>query len=542
MAERGSGRPDPGVGPGATTARDRRLEREAVRRQRARRGATIAAVSTIVVLGGLTALIVTSPGWDEVQRTFFSPEDFAEVFPDVLKAFWLDIRVFMVVEVVVLVLGLVVAIARLAKAPALFPVRMLAVVYTDVFRGVPTILLIYLIGFGIPALDLEGLPTEPVVLGGIALALSYGAYVAEVYRAGLRSIHPGQREAGLSIGLTESQAMRHVVLPQAVRRVGPPLAQRLHRAPEGRGADLGPGRCGRGFPRRPDRGAVDLQLHAPSRRRAPLPLHHDPDGPAPRLVGLPGEGPRMSAPVIEIRGVTKAFGELEVLKGVDLEVAEHEAVALIGASGLGQIDAPSLHRSPRGHRRRRHLSGRRRDHRPLGRHGRACRRKLGVVFQAYNLFPHLNVLDNVTLGLVRAGDTNREEAEAQALKVLARFGLEGRERERPDNLSGGQQQRVAIARAFAARPRAMLLDEVTSALDPELVGEVLRAVRDLRSEGVTMLLATHEMGFAKEVADRVGFLHEGRLLEIGPPAQLLEDPQEPETKKFLRRLLEAGRA
>jgi polar amino acid transport system permease protein len=222
VAERGSGRPDPRVVP-APTARDRRAEREAVRRQRARRGATIAAVSTIVVLGGLTALIVTSPGWEEVQRTFFSPDDFAEVFPDVLEAFWLDIRIFMVVEVVVLILGLVVAMARLAKAPALFPLRILAVVYTDVFRGVPTILLIYLVGFGIPALDLEGLPTEPVVLGGIALALSYGAYVAEVYRAGLRSIHPGQREAALSIGLTESQAMRHVVLPQAVRRVGPPL-------------------------------------------------------------------------------------------------------------------------------------------------------------------------------------------------------------------------------------------------------------------------------------------------------------------------------
>ena len=249
----------------------------------------------------------------------------------------------------------------------------------------------------------------------------------------------------------------------------------------------------------------------------------------------------MSAPVIEIRGVTKAFGELEVLKGVDLEVAEHEAVALIGASGSGKstllrcidllediddgdifldgevITDPSVNAVD-------------------------VRRRLGVVFQAYNLFPHLNVMENVILGRVRAGDVSRAEAEEQAVKLLARFGLEGRERERPDNLSGGQQQRVAIVRAFAARPRAMLLDEVTSALDPELVGEVLRAVRDLRSEGVTMLLATHEMGFAKEVADRVGFLHEGRLLEIGPPAQLLEDPQEPETKKFLRRLLEAGRA
>jgi len=249
----------------------------------------------------------------------------------------------------------------------------------------------------------------------------------------------------------------------------------------------------------------------------------------------------MSAPVIEISGVTKSFGEIEVLRGVDLEVAEHEAVALIGASGSGKstllrcidllediddgdifldgdvITDPSVDAV-------------------------SVRRKLGVVFQAYNLFPHLNVMENVILGRVRAGGVSREEAERQALELLARFGLEGREDERPDNLSGGQQQRVALVRAFAARPRAMLLDEVTSALDPELVGEVLRAVRELRTEGVTMLLATHEMGFAKEVADRVGFLHEGKLLEIGPPAQLLEDPQEPETKKFLRRLLEAGRA
>ncbi len=249
----------------------------------------------------------------------------------------------------------------------------------------------------------------------------------------------------------------------------------------------------------------------------------------------------MSAHVIEIRGVTKSFGELEVLKGVDLEVAEHEAVALIGASGSGKstllrcidlledIDDGDIF-----------LDGEVITDPSVDTVG--VRRKLGVVFQAYNLFPHLNVMENVILGRVRAGGIGRGEAEEQALQLLARFGLEGREEERPENLSGGQQQRVALVRAFAARPRAMLLDEVTSALDPELVGEVLRAVRDLRSEGVTMLLATHEMGFAKEVADRVGFLHEGKLIEIGPPAQLLEDPQQPETKKFLRRLLEAGRA
>lgn len=222
MAERGGERSDSGIAP---EARDRRAERAALRRAQARRGQTIAAISTVVVLGSLTALIVSSPGWDEVQQSFFNfgDSDVQDTLVEVLKAFWLDIRIFLVVEAAVLFLGLIVAVTRITKVPALFPLRILAVVYTDVFRGVPTILLIYLIGFGIPALALEGLPTDPVVLGGIALTLSYGAYVAEVYRAGLRSIHPGQREAALAVGLTERQALRHVVVPQAVRRVGPPL-------------------------------------------------------------------------------------------------------------------------------------------------------------------------------------------------------------------------------------------------------------------------------------------------------------------------------
>ena len=253
-----------------------------------------------------------------------------------------------------------------------------------------------------------------------------------------------------------------------------------------------------------------------------------------------------SAPaVLEVRGVTKSFpsrsGEMSVLRGIDLTVGEHQAVAVIGASGSGKstllrcidllvdiddgdifldgevITDPSVDAVD-------------------------VRRRLGLVFQAYNLFPHLNVIDNVILGSVRAHALDREQAEDEARQVLARFGLAGREHDRPHELSGGQQQRVALARAFAARPRAMLLDEVTSALDPELVGEVLEAVRELKAEGVTMLLATHEMSFAREVADTVGYLHEGQLIEIGPPEQLLESPQRPETQRFLRRLLEARRA
>ena len=202
---------------------DRRAEREAARRAKTRRGLLIAAVSTVVVLGGLAVLILTSPGWPDVRDKFFDPEVFKDSFPDVAEAFWLDIRVFCIVEVIVLVLALGVALLRTVRAPALFPLRLLATVYADVFRGVPVILLVYLIGFGVPALDLQGLPSEPVVLGGIALTLSYTAYVSEVYRAGLRSVHRGQRDAALAIGLTERQAMRHVILPQAVRRVGPPL-------------------------------------------------------------------------------------------------------------------------------------------------------------------------------------------------------------------------------------------------------------------------------------------------------------------------------
>jgi polar amino acid transport system ATP-binding protein len=246
-------------------------------------------------------------------------------------------------------------------------------------------------------------------------------------------------------------------------------------------------------------------------------------------------------PVLEIREVTKSFGEREVLRGIDLTVREHEAVALIGASGSGKstllrcidlleeiddgdvffdgetITDPAVA--------------------PVG-----VRRRLGLVFQAYNLFPHMTALENVMLGERRAHGSSKAEAEELGRALLARFGLAGREDDRPDSLSGGQQQRVAIARAFAGRPRALLLDEVTSALDPELVGEVLQAVRDLKGEGMTMLIATHEMSFAREVADQVAFLHEGRILEQGPPSQVLSAPQRDETRRFLIRLLEAGRA
>lgn len=208
----------------ATTAPgERRLERAAAKRRRTRRNAAIAALSSVVVIGGLAALVLTSPGWPTVRETFFSWSEFKNAFPEVLSGFWLDIKVFMVVEVAVLVIALAIALIRNNRSPGLFPLRLLATVWVDVFRGVPTVLLVYLVGFGIPALELEGLPTNPVVLGGIALTLSYSGYVSEVYRAGINSVHKGQTDAALSVGLTRAQAMRHVILPQGIRRVGPPL-------------------------------------------------------------------------------------------------------------------------------------------------------------------------------------------------------------------------------------------------------------------------------------------------------------------------------
>lgn len=202
------------------TTRDDRVQ---AHRLRARRSIAISAVSTIIVIGGLAAYVLTSPGWPRVRRQFFSSSEFASSFGSVLSGFWLDVRLFLIVEVAVLILGLVIALIRTVHAPILFPLRILAVVFVDVFRGIPTILVVYLFGFAVPGLQLSGVPTSATTLSGVALALCYSAYVSEVFRAGLESIHPSQAGAALALGLTPTQALRYVIVPQATRRVLPPL-------------------------------------------------------------------------------------------------------------------------------------------------------------------------------------------------------------------------------------------------------------------------------------------------------------------------------
>jgi polar amino acid transport system ATP-binding protein len=247
----------------------------------------------------------------------------------------------------------------------------------------------------------------------------------------------------------------------------------------------------------------------------------------------------MPAAVV-LEGVEKSFGKLQVLSGIDLDVAEHEVVCLIGASGSGKstllrcvnllepIDTGRVL-----------IHGE--DITADGVDQDRIRRRIGIVFQSFNLFPHMNVLENVTLAPRKALRMPRNDANERADDLLGRFGLADKRDEFPDRLSGGQQQRVAIVRALAMEPDIMLLDEVTSALDPELVGEVLGVIRDLAAGGMTMLIATHEMAFAREIADRVCFLDQGTILEQGRPERIFTEPTEPRTQEFLRRIIEAGR-
>ena len=250
--------------------------------------------------------------------------------------------------------------------------------------------------------------------------------------------------------------------------------------------------------------------------------------------------PVTGAEAVRIDGLHKSFGTNEVLKGIDLTVDTHEVVCLIGASGSGKstlLRCVNLLEPINSGR----ISLWGQEVTAPGIDPNLVRRHVGIVFQSFNLFPHMTVLRNVTLAPMKVRRVRPAEAEEEARALLARFGLADKEADFPDRLSGGQQQRVAIVRALAMKPQLMLLDEVTSALDPELVAEVLDVIKELAAAGMTMVIATHEMGFARDIARRVCFLEEGRIIEDAPPAELFSDPKDERTRRFLRRIVDAGR-
>ena len=510
----------------------------AYRQSRARRSTLVALVSTVVFAAVLLFAVTSSPGWPRVRDSFFNLRIGWDSLPALLEGLWLNIRVLVVCQVLILIFGLGLAAVRTLRGPVWFPLRALATGYVDLFRGLPLLICLYLVGFGLPGLRLSGVPTNPVLLGGLALVLIYSAYVAEVFRAGIESVHPSQLAAAKSLGLNYRRTMRLVVLPQATRRVTPALLNDFVALQKDCGliSVLGAVDAVRAaqiqaattynFTPYVVAGLLFVALAVPSARLADWAstAHGDPTGSAVTA----------TVPMLSVRGLVKAYHDRPVLDGVDLDVAEHEVVVLIGASGSGKstllrcidlledIDDGQILLDGRD------ISDPRID-------ADEARQAMGMVFQSFNLFPHMTALANVALAPRVVHGSTRRDAQERGRELLARVGLSDKADAYPDKLSGGQQQRVAIARALAYEPRLLLLDEITSALDPELVGEVLALVGELATSGRTIVMATHEMAFAREVADTVCFLDGGQIVESGSAKQVLTDPQHDRTRQFLRR-------
>jgi polar amino acid transport system permease protein len=454
-------------------------------------------------------------------------------------------------------LGLVLAVMGLSQRAW---IRLPAKIYTDIFRGLPAIVTILLIGQGFARLGREIFGPSPYPLGILALGLIAAAYIGEIFRAGIQSVDRGQMEACRALSMTRGQGMRLIVIPQGIRRVLPALVNQFI----GNVKDsslvyfLGLLASEREIFRVGQDQAVvtgnlsPLLLAGVFYLLITVPLTHLVNTIDTRLRN--GKRPRPQSGLVELgelaeaqpdttpfqgrgmetRGLRMAYGDFEVLKGIDLKVAPGSVTCIIGPSGSGKstllrclnrmvepsggdilLDGGSIFAlSPE-----------------------TLRAKVGMVFQQFNLFPDHTALDNVALSLTRIKGLPRPEALRIARARLAEVGLAARADHRPSGLSGGQQQRVAIARALAMAPEVVLFDEVTSALDPELVKGVLTLMEDLGRRGMTMVVVTHEMGFARRVADQVIFMDEGQVIEAGPPSAIFDAPQSPRLQKFLAEVL-----
>lgn len=432
-------------------------------------------------------------------------------------------------------IGLFVGIAELSHYKLLkYPAK----VYVDIIRGTPLLVQIFIIYFALPAI--LGMRIEPYIAAVVACSINSGAYVAEIFRAGIQSIDKGQFEAGRSLGLTWSQTMRKIVIPQAFRRTIPQLGNEFIAMLKDsslvsvigyeeltRKGQLVIAATYRSFEIWTAVAIIYLIMTLTiSRLVAYLEKKYNSNG----------QQKQQDIVMIEIKDLHKSYGNNKILRGINLHINKSEVVVVIGPSGSGKstllrcvnyLEIPTSGTITINNEtitRKTNIN--------------KIRAEVGMVFQHFNLFPHMSVLDNITVAPINVKKMNKAEAEAKAMELLKRVGLADKAKSFPDQLSGGQQQRVAIARALAMEPQVMLFDEPTSALDPEMVNEVLDVMRDLAKSGMTMMCVTHEMGFAKQVADRVLFVDQGLILEDTTPAELFSNPKHERTKEFLNKILQ----
>lgn len=501
---------------------------------------------------------------DNLRRSFLDWDAMVDVLPSMISVGLKNTLILAAASTVLgVVIGMVLAVMGISQSRWL---RLPARVYTDIFRGLPAIVTILIIGQGFARIGREIFGPSPFPLGILALSLIAGAYIGEIFRSGIQSVERGQMEACRALSMSYGQGMRLIVIPQGIRRVLPALVNQfignvkdsslvyflgllasereIFRVGQDQAVvtgNLSPLLLAGVFylvitvPLTHFVNYIDARLRLGKQGRG--------SGAASGLVevselqaaaGPVADAPRFKGGALNIRGLSMAYGELEVLKGIDLDIAPGSVTCVIGPSGSGKSTLlRCLNRlvEPKGGDIL--LDG----DSILAMRPERLRRRVGMVFQHFNLFPDHTALENVMLSLTRIKKMPKRQARHIAEARLAEVGLAARSDHRPAGLSGGQQQRVAIARALAMDPEVILFDEVTSALDPELVKGVLDLMATLGRQGMTMVVVTHEMGFARRVADQVVFMDEGRIVEAGCPEQIFDNPRSERLQRFLAEVL-----
>ncbi|RWK57774.1 amino acid ABC transporter permease/ATP-binding protein [Mesorhizobium sp.] len=502
--------------------------------------------------------------FDTFARSFLDFQAMAEVLPNMVMVGLKNTLILAIASTFFgTLIGIVLAVMGISENR---PLKLLARVYTDIFRGLPAIVTILIIGQGFARLGRDLFGPSPYPLGILALSLIAGAYIGEIFRAGIQSVERGQIDATRTLGMTYGQGMRLVVIPQGIRRVLPALVNQfignvkdsslvyflgllasereLFRVGQDQAVltgNLSPLLLAGVFYLVITVPLTHLVNHIDARMRVGKRISGVHSGlkevaelAEADLPGAAKSPARFKGGSIEVKNIDMAYGAVQVLHDVSLKVEPGTVTCLIGPSGSGKstllrclnrlvecragdilLDGESIYKQTPDQ----------------------LRRRVGMVFQQFNLFPDRSALANITLALRKVKSMSREEAERAALARLHEVGLLERKDHRPANLSGGQQQRVAIARALALEPEIMLFDEVTSALDPELVKGVLNLMADLGRGGMTMVVVTHEMNFARKVANQVVFMDEGRIIEAGRPEDLFDNPRSPRLRRFLSEVL-----